>query len=100
MKSSFWIRVRRTGQRRSLRDIHSTCMITSGTMILLLRETCRHLLVVTISGLPEGAYEGETAEYIRSMHWLNRQLLLAADEAVELRYGEPVKRKGGCNGIL
>ena len=68
--------------------------------ILLLRETCRHLLVVTISGLPEGAYEGEPAEYIRSMHWLNRQLLLAADEAVELRYGEPVKRKGGCNGIL
>ena len=62
-----------------------------------LRGRCRHLLVVTISGLDEGSYDGETAEYIRSMAWLNDRLFDLADTAVELKHGKPVIRKGNLD---
>ena len=62
-----------------------------------LRGRCRHLLVVTISGLDEGSYDGETAEYIRSMAWLNERLFDLADTAVELKHGKPVIRKGNLD---
>ena len=67
--------------------------------ILQLRNKCEYLLVVSISGMPEEEYEGETAEYIRSMHWLNQQLYMASDMAVELVDGKPVNRKVNWNGI-
>ena len=62
--------------------------------ILALRDRCRYLLVVTISGLDESAYDGETAAYIRAMSRLNEQLLDLSDAAVELVDGIPVIRKG------
>lgn len=62
--------------------------------VLVLGRRCRYLLAVTISGLPEADYHGETAAYIRDLNWLNQQLLEAADGAVELRAGQPVVRKG------
>lgn len=62
--------------------------------IHLLRNKCRHLLVVTISGLDETAYDGETAAYIRAMAQLNQQLFALCDIAVELTDGQPVIRKG------
>lgn len=52
--------------------------------ILNLERRCGVLLVVSISGLSEKAYSGETAAYIRDLHWLNTKLLEAADEAYEM----------------
>lgn len=51
------------------------------TQILNLHARCGALLVVSISGLPEADYEGETASYIRDLHWLNDRLLETADQA-------------------
>lgn len=67
--------------------------------ILRLRDQCSRLIVVTISGMSEDAYDGETAEYIRAMNWLNQQLFLAADTAVEMVDGQPVNRKVNWNEI-
>ena len=68
--------------------------------ILALRDQCRYLIVVTISGMDETAYDGETADYIRSMAALNAYLLDAADAAVELVNGQPVMVKGDPYGLL
>jgi len=65
-----------------------------------LRDKCRYLIVVTISGLDETAYDGETADYIRSMEQLNEHLLSMADAAVELVNGKPVMRKGDPYDLL
>lgn len=62
--------------------------------ILMLARNCRLLFVVTISGLDPNAYEGETADYIRSIHALNQALFRAADAAVELSGGVPHWTKG------
>jgi len=67
--------------------------------ILRVRDQCSQLIVVTISGMPEDEYDGETAEYIRAMNWLNQQLFLEADVAVEMVDGQPVSRKVNWNGI-
>ena len=68
--------------------------------VLGLQKKCRHLLVVTISGLPAEAYEGETAEYIRAMEWLNEQLFAVSDVVVELQNGKPECRKGALNEVF
>ena len=65
-----------------------------------LRDKCRYLIVVTISSLDETAYDGETADYIRSMEQLNEHLLSMADAAVELVNGKPVMRKGDPYDLL
>ena len=65
-----------------------------------LRDKCRCLFVVTISGLDETAYDGETADYIRSMEQLNEHLLSMADAAVELVNRKPVMRKGDPYDLL
>jgi len=62
--------------------------------ILALQKRCRHLLVVTISGLPETQYTGETADYIRALTWLNQRLFAHSDAAVEMQNEAPVIRKG------
>lgn len=67
--------------------------------ILKLEKKCGRLMVVTITGLYEEAYEGETAEYIRDLHWLNKQLFLAANMVMELKDGEPISRKVDWNNI-
>ena len=68
--------------------------------ILALRDQCRYLIVVTISGMDETKYDGETANYIRAMAALNGYLLEAADAAVELVNGRPVMVKGDPYGLL
>ena len=65
-----------------------------------LRDKCRYLIVVTISGLDGATYDGETADYIRSMEQLNGYLLELADAAVELVNGKPVMRKGDPYDLL
>ena len=61
--------------------------------ILNLHARCELLAAVTISGLTEEGYSGETAAYIRELNRLNRLLLDAADQAVELRNGTEVWMK-------
>lgn len=61
--------------------------------ILALARRCRTLIAVSISGLEEAAYTGETADYIRSLNELNRQLTAHASMAVEMRGGIPVPLK-------
>lgn len=68
--------------------------------ILELQKKCRHLLVVTISGMTESEYDGETAAYIRSMEWLNKRLQEASDIVIELQDGTPVSKKVTCNGTV
>lgn len=67
--------------------------------ILTLSRRCRLLLVVTISGLDPDAYEGETADYIRSIHALNEALLERADAAAELTDGVPHWKKGDAHAL-
>ena len=67
--------------------------------IMALKGKCRQLLVVTISGLSAEQYDGETADYIRTMEWLNERLYDEADIAVELQNGEPKCRKVNWNSI-
>lgn len=67
--------------------------------ICTLAQRCRLLIVVTISGLCADEYEGETADYIRSVNELNRRLLERASAAVELRGGHPHWQKGDRNAL-
>lgn len=67
--------------------------------IVRLSRRCRHLVVVSISGLEERAYTGETAAYIRDIQWLNEQLLALAEAAVELKDGKPICRKGNVDAV-
>lgn len=67
--------------------------------ILKLKNRCRHLLVVTISGLCPENYDGETAAYIRAMLWLNDRLAEAAEGVVTLENGLPVWRKGRSDDL-
>lgn len=52
--------------------------------ILNLERRCGVLLAVSISGLKERDYSGETAAYIRDLGWLNGQLAERADEVYEM----------------
>ena len=52
--------------------------------ILDLQSRCGALICVTIGGLTEKGYSGETAAYIRDLNWLNDRLLEEADEAYEM----------------
>jgi len=52
--------------------------------IMALHRRCGVLICVTIGGLSEKGYSGETADYIRDLQWLNAQLLEVADEAYEM----------------
>lgn len=55
----------------------------------------RNLVVVTNEIFSEAAvYEGETAEYMRLLGSINRELADAADEVYEVVYGIPVCLKG------
>ena len=62
--------------------------------VLDLRSRCRHLLIVSIGGLREEGYDGETAAYIGGLNGLNNQLTELADVVVEMEDGRAVVRKG------
>ena len=65
-----------------------------------LRAKSRLLVVVTISGLAEEGYEGETAGYIRALNRLNADLLAEADAAAELRSQTPFWQKGSPDALF
>ena len=58
-----------------------------------LADRCGQLVLVTITGLDADGYDGETAAYIRDLDWLNDRLAQMADQVIEMRDGEPVRRK-------
>lgn len=57
--------------------------------ILTLADRCKTLIAVSISGMKAEEYDGETAEYIRTLNELNAQLIRHASLAVEMRDGLP-----------
>lgn len=59
-----------------------------------LAKRCRALVVVTIAGLDESAYEGETRAFVHALNALNAALFAAADAAITMRCGSPVLQKG------
>lgn len=62
--------------------------------ILRLKERCRALIAVTISGLSAEAYSGETAAYINELNRLNTELFDLADTVIEMRDGQAHTMKG------
>lgn len=68
--------------------------------VLELAGRCRHLLIVTISGLDAGEFDGETAAYIHSLQWLNDRVAEAADIVVERINGETFRRKGNPDDLV
>ncbi len=67
--------------------------------VLNLSWRCRHLIIVTISGLDAGEFDGETAAYIHSLQWINEQVAEAADIVVERVNGETFRRKGNPDDL-
>ena len=65
-----------------------------------LRERCRLLVAVTITGLSVVGYDGETAAYIRALNGLNRRLHDCAAAAVTMKNGEPFTEKGELDEII
>ena len=65
-----------------------------------LQNHCGGLIAVTISGLDEKEYEGETADYIRALRWLNCQLYESADGACQMKNGAPIWQKGEFHAIF
>ena len=63
--------------------------------ILALSRRCGTLIAVTISGLSEEGYDGETAGYIRALNEVNGKLAEAFGGVAEMRSGRPVWAKGG-----
>lgn len=61
--------------------------------IITLAEKCKTLIIVSIAGLTEQEYEGETALYIRELNWINEQLTEMADTVYYMKNGVP-KRSG------
>lgn len=60
-------------------------------------KVSRHLVIVTNEIFSDGArYEGEMAEYCRSLGRINQALAEFADQVVEVVYGIPVYHKGGA----
>ncbi len=62
--------------------------------ICLLQKKCKALVLVTISGLDVGQFQGETAAYIQSLNRLNQKLFNIADMAVTMQDAVPVFQKG------
>lgn len=58
--------------------------------ILTLAGRCKTLIAVSISGMKAEEYDGETADYIRSLNELNANLIQHASLAVEMRDGTPM----------
>ncbi len=63
--------------------------------ICRLQENCRLLFVVSIGGLQDQGYEGETARYIRSLNDINRRLFERCDVAIRMENRQPIYEKGG-----
>lgn len=62
--------------------------------ILQLKNRCKTLVAVTISGLQNEGYDEETAAYINGLNNLNQRLFDLSDLAFTMEKGQPVCQKG------
>ena len=62
--------------------------------ILQLKNRCKTLVAVTISGLQNEGYDDETAAYINGLNNLNQHLFDLSDLAFTMEKGQPVCQKG------
>lgn len=67
--------------------------------IMALKQRCRLLVVVTISGLPSEEYEGETKDYITVLQRVNDALFAASCAAARLQDGAVIWEKGGAEDV-
>ena len=61
--------------------------------ILALAGRCRRLIAVSISGLSDEGYSGETADYIHALARLNEELSLRACRVTKMQNGTPALLK-------
>ena len=61
--------------------------------VIYLAEKCKTLIAVNISGLSAENYDGETAQYIDGINFLNTKLAEFAAEVVKMENSVPVKIK-------
>ena len=68
--------------------------------IIQLSNRCKVIYIVTISGLSEKEYQGETAEYIQWLNQLNDWLEEVAEASVRMQDGVPYLRKGDRSDLV
>ena len=62
--------------------------------ILDLQGRCETLIAVSISGLRDEGYGGETAAYIQALNHINEELFACSQVMIEMQDREPIYRKG------
>ena len=62
--------------------------------IMGLKERCKLVVAVTISGLEDNGYDEETSAYISGVNEINRKLYDESSVAVVMKDGNPVYEKG------
>ncbi|MBQ8598544.1 MAG: bifunctional adenosylcobinamide kinase/adenosylcobinamide-phosphate guanylyltransferase [Oscillospiraceae bacterium] len=62
--------------------------------ICRLKDRCKLLIAVTISGLRDEGYDAETVSYINGLNQLNQRLFDLADAAYTMEYQQSVCVKG------
>lgn len=67
--------------------------------ICRLLKRCRITEAVTVSGLEDTGFDGETADYINRLNRLNKKLSDMADVSVIMQDNAPVYQKGEINEI-
>lgn len=67
--------------------------------ILALADRCHWLVAVSITGLSETDYTGETANYIRALNALNNALAGRADGVLNMKHGRPYWEKAPERGV-
>lgn len=68
--------------------------------VCILKNKCKVLVAVTISGLKSDGYDYETANYINSLNILNQKLADCADMVYEMKNNVPVLVKGETNDFI
>ena len=88
-------------------NLYANCIFEKGGSresvfadIMKLKNNCKILFAVTISGLSSSAYEGETKAYIEGLNSLNASLKKEAAAAVHMELGRPEWIKGEENDIF
>lgn len=68
--------------------------------IITLKEKCKVLVAVTISGLTDSGYDADTAMYVRSICKMNQKLCDEAFAVIKMINGKPVYEKGDENDFF
>ena len=71
--------------------VHGAPMEDALAQILSLAGRCKKLIAVSIEGLWEAGFDGETAAYIRSLNDLNAALAERASAVIRMENGVPTR---------